>query len=60
MVSDWLQPDAADAAVRAECQRRLRAELDWASHLSMQAVILPTPPALNTANYAQALTHVRS
>ncbi|KAK9819450.1 hypothetical protein WJX74_006898 [Apatococcus lobatus] len=55
--SEWLQPDAADADLRAESQKRLRAELDWASHLSMQAVILPTPPALNTANFAQALTH---
>ncbi|KAK9854496.1 hypothetical protein WJX84_003535, partial [Apatococcus fuscideae] len=56
-VSEWLQPDAADAGLRAESQRRLRAELDWAAHLSMQAVILPAPPALNTANYAQVLTH---
>ena len=58
-VSLSLQPDAADAHVRRESWLRMRAEIDWAAHLSMQALILPTPSALNTANYAQVLTHVR-
>ncbi|EFJ52078.1 hypothetical protein VOLCADRAFT_56541, partial [Volvox carteri f. nagariensis] len=55
-VSDWIQPDSPDPAVRQQSVAALQHQLGWAAHLGLQAVVLPTPhrPA-QSPNYAQVL-----
>ncbi|GLC44329.1 hypothetical protein PLESTB_000481500 [Pleodorina starrii] len=56
-VSDWIQPDSPDPAVRQQSVAALRHQLGWAAHLGLQAVVLPPPhrPA-RCPNYAQVLS----
>ncbi|KAJ9525988.1 hypothetical protein QJQ45_009372 [Haematococcus lacustris] len=58
-VSGWLDPDSSDPHERTASQAALRAELGWAAHLGLQAVLLP-PPANpgRCAQYAQILNQV--
>ena len=42
-VSEWIQPDAAEQQLRTASATALRQELEWASHLSLQACILRLP-----------------
>lgn len=59
-VSGWIDCDNADsAAVRAESAAQLRAELAWAGHLGLQAVLLPPPKdPKRVANYAHVINQV--
>lgn len=51
--------DSPNYTVRTNAQKVLQQELDWATHLSLQAVLLP-PPSYNCAGYAMALSsHLR-
>eukprot|EP00762_Andalucia_godoyi_P005797 ANDGO_06927.mRNA.1 Protein arginine N-methyltransferase 5 len=43
--SEWIQFSSADANVRKVAEDTLNAEIAWAAHLNLQAVILPTPSA---------------
>ena len=53
-VSPWIHPDAGDAQLRADSEAALQHELSWASHLSLQAVMLPLlSGADGNANYAR-------
>lgn len=58
-VSPWIDPDAANPALRRDSEAALQQELAWAGHLSLQAVVLPPPPQpLNAANYARIINQV--
>ncbi len=54
-VSPWIQPDAADEALRMDSQAALRQELEWATHLSLQACILHLPPSPSSADFAHVV-----
>ncbi len=51
-LSPWIQLDSPHPAVRARGETAFRAEIAWAAHLGLQAVLLPPPPA-DLANYAR-------
>ncbi|PNW85217.1 hypothetical protein CHLRE_03g176550v5 [Chlamydomonas reinhardtii] len=65
-VSDWIQPDAANPALRQRSVTALKTQLGWAAHLGLQAVVMPPPHAPGRCpNYAgvlnqalQSLTHM--
>jgi protein arginine N-methyltransferase 5 len=61
-VSDWVDLDAwaSDATLAAASTAALRAQLGWAAHLGLQAVLLPKPPQPTAcAHYAQVVNQVR-
>ncbi|BDA41363.1 Protein arginine N-methyltransferase 5 [Coccomyxa sp. Obi] len=57
-VSPWIQPDAEDDNLRRDSQAALRQELEWATHLSLQACILDLPPSPSSANFAYIVNQV--
>lgn len=57
-VSTWIQPDAEDDNLRRDSQAALRQELEWATHLSLQACILHLPPSPSSANFAYIVNQV--
>ena len=50
--SPWIDADSVSAPMRRDSEAALRQELMWAAHLSLHAVLLPTP-SLKAANYAR-------
>ena len=52
-LSEWIQPDAAEEPLRGNSATALRQELEWASHLSLQACVLRLPPGASHANLAR-------
>jgi type II protein arginine methyltransferase len=69
-ISPWINLDAVDPLLRADSVAAFRQELAWSSHISMSAVILPTPSAfpynyahvvaeaLQTSSYAQLMVRI--
>ncbi len=53
-VSPWLQVDSPHEAIRRRSEEAFKAEIAWAAHLGLQAVLLPPPPPVS-ANYARLL-----
>jgi hypothetical protein len=59
-VSPWIDPDSPSPPFRRDSEAALRQELSWASHLSLQACMLPPPPRpMHAANYARIINQVR-
>jgi protein arginine N-methyltransferase 5 len=54
-ISPWIALDAIDEGLRADSVAAFKQELAWASHLSMSAVVLPTPSNL-PYNYAHVIS----
>ena len=52
--SPWLQLDSPHEAFRRQSEAALRQEIAWACHLTLDAVILPSPTA-DAANYAHTV-----
>lgn len=60
-MSEWINPDADDARLKADSVAALRQELAWAGHLGLQAVMLPpVKQPLRSAHYSQVVHQVRS
>ena len=58
MFLEHLAPFSAPA--QRDSVAALKAELGWAGHLGLQAVLLPQPPQpMNSAHYAQIISQVR-
>ncbi|KAL3689090.1 hypothetical protein R1sor_015399 [Riccia sorocarpa] len=57
-ISSWLDLDSPDGLVRVDSETTLKQETAWASHLSLQACLLPTPRPLNCGNYARCVNQV--
>ena len=57
-ISPWIRPDSSNPRLKRDSEAALRQELEWAAHLNLQAVILPTPLTLDNANYARVLLQV--
>mmetsp|Transcript_14028 Transcript_14028/g.22912 ORF Transcript_14028/g.22912 Transcript_14028/m.22912 type:complete len:579 (-) Transcript_14028:1110-2846(-) len=50
-ISKWINPDIADPFSRRAAENALIEELQWASHLSLGAVVLPCPQLERSHNY---------
>ncbi|DAZ97411.1 TPA: hypothetical protein N0F65_011295 [Lagenidium giganteum] len=54
-VSKWINLDSSCPRVRLAAEKVFKQEIAWASHLSVPAVLLPTPSAQKCSNYARVL-----
>ncbi|POM72386.1 Protein arginine N-methyltransferase, partial [Phytophthora palmivora] len=53
-ISKWMDLDAATLDARLSAEKVFKQEVAWASHLSVPAVVVPTPRHQhNSANYAR-------
>ncbi|EYU29151.1 hypothetical protein ABFS82_05G121400 [Erythranthe guttata] len=57
-VSSWIDLDSEDETLRKDSEIALKQEIAWASHLSLQACLLPTPNRTSCANYAKCLNQI--
>ncbi|KAL9259330.1 arginine N-methyltransferase 1.5-like protein [Drosera capensis] len=57
-VSSWIDLDADNEVLRRDSETSLKQEIAWASHLSVQACLLPTPRGLSCANYARCVKQI--
>ncbi|GJP64343.1 hypothetical protein CLOP_g21349 [Closterium sp. NIES-67] len=57
-LSTWADVDSPDSLMRSDSETVIKQEISWASHLSLQACLLPTPKALDCGNYARCINQV--
>ncbi|KAL8504359.1 hypothetical protein ACS0TY_022908 [Phlomoides rotata] len=57
-ISSWIDLDSEDETLRNDSEITLKQEIAWASHLSLQACLLPTPKGTSCANYARCLNQI--
>ncbi|KAL6629183.1 hypothetical protein ACP70R_028948 [Stipagrostis hirtigluma subsp. patula] len=57
-VSEWINLDANDEQLRLDSELTLKQEIAWASHLSLQACVLPTPKRSSCGNYARVVNQI--
>ncbi|KZV47655.1 protein arginine N-methyltransferase 1.5 [Dorcoceras hygrometricum] len=57
-ISAWIDLDSEDETLRKDSEIALMQEIHWASHLSLQACLLPTPKGTSCANYAKCLNQI--
>ncbi|KAF4403504.1 hypothetical protein G4B88_008150 [Cannabis sativa] len=57
-VSSWIDLDAEDEILRLDSETTLKQEIAWASHLSLQACLLPAPKGKSCANYARCVNQI--
>jgi len=53
-LSPWLQLDSPDETTRRTSEAAFKQEMAWASHLSLQSILMP-PPAADAVNYAHCI-----
>uniref|UniRef100_A0A0D9VC33 Protein arginine N-methyltransferase n=1 Tax=Leersia perrieri TaxID=77586 RepID=A0A0D9VC33_9ORYZ len=57
-ISEWIDLDSEDEQLRLDSEVTLKQEIAWASHLSLQACVLPPPKRSSCANYARVVNHI--
>ncbi|KAJ4826142.1 Protein arginine N-methyltransferase 1.5 [Turnera subulata] len=57
-ISCWIDLDAEDETLRVDSETTLKQEIAWASHLSLQACLLPSPKSTSCANYARCVNQI--
>ncbi|KAJ4826141.1 Protein arginine N-methyltransferase 1.5 [Turnera subulata] len=57
-ISSWIDLDAEDETLRVDSETTLKQEIAWASHLSLQACLLPSPKVTSCANYARCVNQI--
>ncbi|RXH72535.1 hypothetical protein DVH24_012219 [Malus domestica] len=57
-VSSWIDLDSEDEILRCDSETTLKQEIAWASHLSLQACLLPAPRGKSCANYARCVNQL--
>ncbi|KAJ7966077.1 Protein arginine N-methyltransferase [Quillaja saponaria] len=57
-VSSWIDLDSEDEKLRIDSEITLKQEIAWASHLSLQACLLPPPKGTSCANYARCVNQI--
>ncbi|KAG5031024.1 hypothetical protein JHK85_015006 [Glycine max] len=57
-VCSWIDLDSEDETLRVDSETTLRQEIAWASHLSLQACLLPAPKGTSCANYARCVNQI--
>lgn len=55
-ISEWIDLDNPDPKIQKASLQALQQETAWAGHLSLQAILVPSP-RFNSPNYARALMH---
>lgn len=53
-ISPWLQLDSADPTCRRQSEAAFKQEVAWASHLTLQSILVP-PPGAEAVNYARCI-----
>eukprot|EP01130_Rhizamoeba_saxonica_P014521 TRINITY_DN6357_c0_g1_i1.p1 TRINITY_DN6357_c0_g1~~TRINITY_DN6357_c0_g1_i1.p1 ORF type:complete len:605 (+),score=125.59 TRINITY_DN6357_c0_g1_i1:11-1825(+) len=56
-ISDWIDFDSPSYSVQQNSLKALRQEFDWAQHISITTMTLPTP-LWNCSNYASAIVSI--
>ncbi|XP_062164136.1 protein arginine N-methyltransferase 1.5 isoform X1 [Alnus glutinosa] len=56
--SSWIDLDSEDEILRMDSEITLKQEVAWASHLSLQACLLPSPKGTSCANYARCVNQI--
>ncbi|XP_031504319.1 protein arginine N-methyltransferase 5 [Nymphaea colorata] len=57
-ISSWIDLDSEDEVLRADSEKTLKQEISWASHLSLQACLLPCPRGPSCSNYARCVNQI--
>ncbi|XP_050364121.1 protein arginine N-methyltransferase 1.5 [Argentina anserina] len=57
-ISSWIDLDSEDQILRSDSEITLKQEIAWASHLNLQACILPPPKGKSCANYARCVNQI--
>ncbi|XP_019415724.1 PREDICTED: protein arginine N-methyltransferase 1.5-like [Lupinus angustifolius] len=57
-ISSWIDLDSEDETLRIDSETTLKQEISWASHLSLQACVLPAPKGTTCANYARCVNQI--
>ncbi|KAB1204511.1 Protein arginine N-methyltransferase 1.5 [Morella rubra] len=57
-ISSWIDLDSEDEILRMDSETTLKQEIAWASHLSLQACLLPAPKGTSCANYARCVNQI--
>ncbi|XP_039018708.1 protein arginine N-methyltransferase 1.5-like isoform X1 [Hibiscus syriacus] len=57
-ISSWIDLDSEDEIVRMDSETALKQEIAWATHLSLQACLLPFPKGASCANYARCVNQI--
>ncbi|WOL06508.1 protein arginine N-methyltransferase 5 [Canna indica] len=57
-ISSWIDLDSDNEEVRLGSEITLKQEIAWASHLSLQACILPPPRQAACGNYARCVNQI--
>ncbi|KAJ1420140.1 S-adenosyl-L-methionine-dependent methyltransferase [Sesbania bispinosa] len=57
-ISSWIDLDSEDETLRIDSETTLKQEIAWASHLSLQACLLPAPKGTSCANYARCVNQI--
>ncbi|PKA57891.1 Protein arginine N-methyltransferase 5 [Apostasia shenzhenica] len=57
-ISYWIDLDSDDEKLRMDSEITLKQEIAWASHLSVQACLLPPPKKGSCGNYARCVSQI--
>ncbi|KAL1300919.1 hypothetical protein HN51_045546 [Arachis hypogaea] len=57
-ISSWIDLDSEDETIRMDSETTLKQEIAWASHLSLQACLLPAPKGTSCGNYARCVNQI--
>ncbi|MQL94125.1 hypothetical protein Taro_026774 [Colocasia esculenta] len=57
-ISSWIDLDSKDEQLRKDSEITLKQEIAWASHLSLQACLLPFPRGASCGNYARCVNQI--
>ncbi|KAJ6811382.1 protein arginine N-methyltransferase 5 isoform X1 [Iris pallida] len=57
-ISSWIDLDSEDEELRMDSEIALKQEIAWASHLSLQACLLPPPRGGSCGNYARCVNQI--
>ncbi|KAM7262837.1 hypothetical protein ACFE04_000520 [Oxalis oulophora] len=57
-ISSWIDLDSDDETLRTDSETTLKQEIAWATHLSLQACVLPPPKSAFCANYAKCVNQI--
>ncbi|KAG9450145.1 hypothetical protein H6P81_010110 [Aristolochia fimbriata] len=57
-ISTWIDLDSEDENIRMDSEIALKQEIAWASHLSLQACLLPSPQGPSCSNYARCVNQI--
>lgn len=57
-ISSWIDLDSEDEELRMDSEIALKQEISWASHLSLQACLLPAPKGPSCGNYARCVNQI--